>query len=123
MPAGTRIGHMHLQVADLRAAEAFYHGVLGFDITVQLFKFGALFLSAGGYHHHIGLNTWQSAGASPAPPDTAGLRSFVVELPSPAALEQVRARIAAAGLPTRERACALAVDDPWRNTVVLKVGG
>jgi catechol 2,3-dioxygenase len=123
MPAGTRIGHMHLQVADLRAAEAFYHGVLGFDITVQLFKFGALFLSAGGYHHHIGLNTWQSAGASPAPPDTAGLRSFVVELPSPAALEQVRARIAAAGLPTRERAGALAVDDPWRNTVVLKVGG
>jgi catechol 2,3-dioxygenase len=121
MPAGTRIGHMHLQVGDLAAADAFYRGVLGFDMMVDMSRHGALFLSAGGYHHHLGLNTWHSAGAPPQPPDAAGLRSFVVELPSPEALDEVRARVAAAGLPAREQGGALAVDDPWHNTVVLAV--
>jgi len=72
----TTIGHMHLHVADLRAAEAFYHGLLGFDIMLS-FGGSALFLSAGGYHHHIGLNTWAGVGAPPAPPGSAGLRYFV----------------------------------------------
>ena len=63
VPAGTRIGHVHLQVSDLDAAEAFYAGVLGFDVTVKGYA-GALFVSAGGYHHHLGLNTWQSRGAA-----------------------------------------------------------
>lgn len=119
MPAGTRIGHMHLQVADLNTAEAFYHATLGFDIMCRFP--GALFLSAGGYHHHIGLNIWNSAGAAPAPPDTAGLRAFVVELPNDEALAQVRARAVAAGAPMREQDGALAVKDPWRNTVLLTV--
>jgi catechol 2,3-dioxygenase len=119
MPAGTRIGHMHLQVADLAEAETFYHGVLGFDIMLRYD--GALFLSAGGYHHHIGLNIWHSAGAPPSPPDAVGLRSFVVVLPSAAALEQVHARVTAAGVPARQQAGALAVDDPWRNTILLTV--
>ena len=66
-----RIGHVHLQVADLREAEAFYHGVLGFDVMVRGYP-GALFVSAGGYHHHIGLNTWHSAGAAPAPAARSG---------------------------------------------------
>jgi catechol 2,3-dioxygenase len=118
LPPGTRIGHIHLQVADLGTAKAFYHGVLGFDVVSQMP--GALFLSAGGYHHHIGLNTWHSAGAAPPPPDTAGLRSFVVELPDAAALEPVRARIATAGLPIHEHEGGLAVQDPWQNTVILR---
>ena len=76
-PAGTTIGHVHLQVADLAEAEAFYHGVLGFDVMVRGYP-GALFVSAGGYHHHLGLNTWHSAGAGPAAPGSVGLRSFEV---------------------------------------------
>ena len=64
-PSGTTIGHVHLQVSDIPEAEAFYHGVLGFDVMTRGYP-GALFVSAGGYHHHIGLNTWHSAGATPA---------------------------------------------------------
>jgi catechol 2,3-dioxygenase len=119
LPSGTRIGHMHLQVADLEQAEAFYHGLLGFDIMVRYN--GALFLSAGGYHHHIGLNIWESAGAPPAPADVVGLRSFIVELPSAAAREQVVARLSAAGVPTRQQEGALSVDDPWGDTILLTV--
>ncbi len=74
---------MHLQVSDLGAAESFYHGVLGFDVIVRAYP-GALFVSAGGYHHHIGLNTWHSANAAPAPARSVGLRSFTVELPDDA---------------------------------------
>ena len=85
-PAGTRIGHVHLQVSDIPAAEAFYHGVLGFEVTVRGYP-GALFVSAGGYHHHIGLNTWHSAGAAPAPAGSVGFGSFTVELPDPAELD------------------------------------
>ena len=66
MPAGTRIGHVHLNVGDLTAAEAFYSGALGFDVTVRGYP-GALFVSAGGYHHHVGLNTWAGEGAPPSP--------------------------------------------------------
>ena len=120
MPAGTTIGHMHLQVGDLPTAEAFYHGILGFDIMARLQ--GALFLGAGGYHHHIGLNTWNSYGAPPQPADAAGLRSFVIKLPQAEALAPVQERIAAAGLPVCEQAGALAVDDPWHNTVLLTIG-
>src|SRR5947207_2121510 len=81
VPLATTIGHVHLQVADLAEAEAFYHGVLGFDVMVRGYP-GALFVSAGGYHHHIGLNTWHSAGAAPAPAESVGLRAFTVELPN-----------------------------------------
>jgi catechol 2,3-dioxygenase len=80
MPDGTRIGHVHLHVADLRAAEAFYAGDLGLDVTVRSYP-GALFLSHGGYHHHLGLNTWQGEGA-PAPPEgSRGLEDFELLLP------------------------------------------
>jgi catechol 2,3-dioxygenase len=73
------IGHMHLQVSDLRKAEQFYHGVLGFDITQRNFP-GALFMSAGGYHHHIGVNTWNSRGASPAAVTAKGLVRFALHV-------------------------------------------
>jgi len=117
MPPGTRIGHVHLKVGDVAAAERFYHEVLGFD--VMAYYPGAVFLSAGGYHHHIGANAWESAGAPPAPPETAGLRSFVIYQPDAAAVAWVRARLAAAGVATRDDGGGLAFEDPWRNPIVI----
>jgi catechol 2,3-dioxygenase len=118
VPPGTRIGHVHLQVSNLGEAEAFYHGVLGFDVMVRGYP-GALFVSAGGYHHHLGLNTWHSAGAAPAAPGSVGLRSFTVELPGEDELRAVLARIEAAGLPTEILPDGVLVRDPFDNGVVL----
>ena len=115
---GPRIGHVHLQVADLAQAEAFYHGVLGFDVMVRGFP-GALFVSAGGYHHHIGLNTWHSAGAGPAEPGSVGLRSFEVTLPSAEALEQTLARVRSAGVETELADGRTLVRHPFGNSVIL----
>jgi catechol 2,3-dioxygenase len=117
-PAGTRIGHVHLQVADIAEAESFYHGVLGFDVTVRGYP-GALFVSAGGYHHHIGLNTWHSAGAPPAPAGSVGLRSFTIELPDERELGAVLARVRAAGVPASREADGVLVRDPFENGLVL----
>jgi catechol 2,3-dioxygenase len=117
-PAGTRIGHVHLQVSELGEAEAFYHGVLGFDVVVRGYP-GALFVSAGGYHHHIGLNTWHSAGTGPAPAGSVGLRSFTVELPDQRALTEVLGRVEAAGIPTTQTPDGVFVRDPFANGVVL----
>jgi catechol 2,3-dioxygenase len=114
----TTIGHMHLHVADLKAAEAFYHGVLGFDIIVR-YGPSALFVSAGGYHHHIGLNTWAGVGAPPAPAGSAGLRSFVVRLPDQSALDAVLARVREADVPIEEIAQGALVRDASGNAVVL----
>ena len=93
----TRIGHVHLKVADLERAIAFYHGVLGFDVT-QRYGRQAAFLSAGGYHHHIGLNTWESAGGSPPPPGTTGLYHVAILYPTRALLADALRRLAAAGV-------------------------
>jgi catechol 2,3-dioxygenase len=120
LPAGTRLGHMHLQVGNIQQAAEFYSGVLGFDITAQMP--GALFVSAGGYHHHLGLNTWQSRGAGPAPAGTAGLRFFTLELPGEAARAAVVERVRAAGLEAAEVDGAIAVRDPWNNVVLLGIG-
>ena len=78
---GTRIGHVHLKVADLERAIAFYSGVLGFELT-QRYGDQAAFLSAGGYHHHIGLNTWESLGGSPPPPGHTGLYHAAILYPT-----------------------------------------
>ena len=121
-PAGTRIGHVHLQVADLAQAEAFYHGVLGFDVMVRGYP-GALFVSAGGYHHHIGLNTWHSAGAPAPPTDSVGLRSFTIDLPDQRALESVLARVQAAGVPVSPGPSGVLVRDPFANGAVLTADG
>jgi catechol 2,3-dioxygenase len=75
MPDGTVMGHVHLHVSDLPAAEAFYAGELGLDVTVRSYP-GALFLSRDGYHHHVGLNTWAGEGAPPPPPGSRGLEWF-----------------------------------------------
>jgi catechol 2,3-dioxygenase len=119
-PAGTRIGHVHLQVASIPDAEAFYHGVLGFDVIVRGFP-GALFVSAGGYHHHLGLNTWHSAGSGPAAPGAVGLRCYEVVLPDRAELERVLDRVGGAGLVVEAHGeDGAAVRDPSGNLVVLR---
>jgi catechol 2,3-dioxygenase len=120
-PAGTLIGHAHLQVAELEETEAFYHGVLGFDLTVRSYP-GALFVAAGGYHHHIGLNTWHSAGSGPPAPGSVGLRAFEIVLPGQPELDAVLARVAAAGLETEPdpRTHGALVRDPSGNGIVLR---
>jgi catechol 2,3-dioxygenase len=118
MAPGTRIGHVHLNVADIAAAEAFYHGLLGFDVMVRGYP-GALFVSAGGYHHHIGLNTWAGEGAPAPPPGSRGLRWFEVVLPSADELARVADRLAAAGVEAEKHERGLLVADPSRNSVLL----
>ena len=120
-PAGTRIGHTHLQVSELRDTEDFYAGVLGFEVVVRGYP-GALFVSAGGYHHHLGLNTWHSAGSAAAAPGSIGLRSFEVVLPGEPELEAVLERVSRAGLelkPAPGRASQI-VRDPSGNAVELR---
>ena len=95
---GTRIGHVHLKVADLDRAIAFYSGVLGFELT-QRYGTQAAFLSAGGYHHHIGLNTWESHGGTPPPPGHTGLFHAAILYPTRRDLADALRRLIAAGIP------------------------
>jgi catechol 2,3-dioxygenase len=118
--AGTRIGHVHLNVADLAAAEEFYVGTLGFEVTVRGYP-QALFVSAGGYHHHIGLNTWAGEGAPPPPPGARGLRRFEIVLPTREALREVEERIAAAGVDLTRDHDGLRLADPSGNGLLLRV--
>ena len=94
--------------------------MLGFDVMGLARSFGAAFVSAGGYHHHIGLNTWQGQGAPPPPVDALGLRHFTVELPDKAALEEVVERMDKAGIPSNQTEVGLLVHDPFQNGVVLR---
>ena len=120
VPAGTTVGHVHLQVSDLGEVERFYSGALGFDVTVRGYP-GALFVSAGGYHHHVGLNTWHSAGASPPPPGSVGLRNFEVVLPEQQAFERTLERVRAAGIGAEAAEGGTLVRDPSGNGVLLTV--
>jgi len=97
IPPETRIGHVHLKVADLERALAFYCGVLGFQVT-QRYGRDAAFISAGGYHHHIGLNTWESRGGSPPPPGSTGLFHVAILYPTRAALADALRRLIKAGI-------------------------
>ena len=117
-PAGTRMGHVHLKVSDLDEAEAFYAGVLGFDVTVKGYP-GALFVSAGGYHHHLGLNTWHSRGGGPQPPGSIGLRSFDVVLPDAGELDRILVRVREAGIAAEQTNGATVIRDPSGNAVRL----
>jgi catechol 2,3-dioxygenase len=94
---GVEIGHVHLKVADLERALAFYCGVLGFALT-QRYVSSAAFIAAGGYHHHIGLNTWESEGGSPPPRGTTGLYHLAIRYPTRAALADALRRLTAAGI-------------------------
>jgi catechol 2,3-dioxygenase len=94
---GVRIGHVHLKVADLERALGFYCGVLGFELT-QRYGTQAAFVSAGGYHHHIGLNTWESRGGQPPPPGTTGLYHTAILYPTRRALADALRRVLEAGI-------------------------
>jgi catechol 2,3-dioxygenase len=118
MPAGTTLGHVHLQVSDLAAAEAFYAGALGFDVMVRGYP-GALFVATGGYHHHLGLNTWSSAGGAPADPTARGLRDFAIQLGSAAERDRVTNQVAEAGYSLREERDAAVAIDPFGIAVRL----
>lgn len=120
---GTRIGHVHLRVADLDRALAFYHDVLGFEIT-QRIGHSAAFLSAGGYHHHIGLNTWESLGGPQPPPGTTGLYHLAILYPTRAELGDALQRLIEAKVPLEGAADhgvseALYLRDPDGNGVEL----
>ena len=120
---GTRIGHVHLKVADLERALAFYCGVLGFELT-QRYGRDAAFISAGGYHHHIGLNTWESRGGPPPAPGTTGLFHVAILYPTRAALADALRRLIAAGVPLDGASDhgvseALYLRDPDQNGVEL----
>ena len=107
-PAGARIGHMHLRVTDLRRSVEFYHEKLGLDVVMNVPQMGAAFLSAGGYHHHIGLNTWHSLGGAPHEEGEAGLEEFKVVVPNEGVLTEVARRLPDA----RARGRSLTVTDP-----------
>lgn len=112
-PAATDMGHVHLKVNDLEAARRFWVDTVGLAIMARYP--GALFLSADGYHHHLGLNTWQSSGAAAPTDDAAGLGQFVVRLPADA-IAALAARLTAAGVATRMAGDGLVVRDPSGNT-------
>jgi catechol 2,3-dioxygenase len=123
LPPETRVGHVHLKVADLDRSIAFYSGILGFDLVMR-YGTQAAFLSAGGYHHHIGLNTWESLGGSPPPPGHTGLYHTAFLLPDRKSLAQVLKRLANAGYPLTGASDhgvseALYLDDPDGNGVEL----
>ena len=118
MPAGTILGHVHLQVADLGDAEAFWVEALGFDVTVRGYP-GALFTSAGGYHHHVGLNTWAGVGAPSPPPGARGLVRFEVVLPDETAVAEAAERLARMAAVDRVDG-GVAAADPSGNTVLVR---
>ena len=121
--AETRIGHVHLKVSDLERALGFYCGVLGFELT-QRYGSEAAFVSAGGYHHHIGLNTWESASGTPPPPGSTGLYHVAILYPTRADLADALKRLIAAGIPLDGASDhgvseALYLRDPDQNGVEL----
>jgi catechol 2,3-dioxygenase len=114
VPIGTRIGHVHLQVGDLAQAEKFYTGVLGFAKMATMP--GALFVAAGGYHHHVATNIWDSRNAPLPPPSMAGLTELALELP-PAEIIEAKKRIEAAGVQTAGDSDGFTLLDPWRTKI------
>ncbi len=117
LPAGTKLGHVHLRVSDIALAEQFYHGLLGFDITTRLP--GALFVSAGGYHHHLGMNTWESRGGKPPVEPSTGLREFSIALPDMIELGRLTGRIEAAGVAVERGVASATLLDPFQNRIRL----
>jgi catechol 2,3-dioxygenase len=116
---GTVVGHVHLHVPHLEPAREFYCDTLGFDLMQRLGA-SAMFVSAGGYHHHLGFNTWLGIGAPPPPSGALGLERFRIRLGSRAALDDVRARLAAARVPIESEADGLSVMDPAAHRVTFE---
>jgi catechol 2,3-dioxygenase len=123
MPAGTTIGHVHLHVGDLEAASAFFSDALGFDRTVWHYP-GALFLGAGGYHHHLGANTWAGSGATPPHNGDARLLEWTIEVPDDAALASLQDSIRRGGYAAERDASdgsQLVTRDPWGTPIRVRV--
>jgi catechol 2,3-dioxygenase len=116
-PVGTKLGHVHLRIADVDAAEQFYHGKLGFDVTARWP--GALFLSAGGYHHHLGMNTWESRGGKPPAGPSTGLGEFSIVLPDREELERLAQRLTAAQVTVERDGDTVLIWDPFQNKIRL----
>lgn len=114
---GTDIGHVHLHVSDLNRAKDFYHGLIGLDVVVDWRSHGALFLSAGGYHHHLGVNIW--AGRTPPPANTVGLRAFQLVIPNQQVIEQIAEQVRQAGFSAEAIGHGARVLDFDGNTVEL----
>jgi catechol 2,3-dioxygenase len=121
VPAGTTMGHVHLRAANIPAVEGFYNDALGLDVMVRSYP-GALFLSAGGYHHHLGLNTWQSEGAPPPPEGALGLDRWELAFPNEASRDAAADRAAERGETLRLSDGVLALD-PSGNRVLLTSAG
>jgi catechol 2,3-dioxygenase len=120
LPAGTVMGHIHLKVADIPSTREFYRDALGFGLMAQLGA-QAAFFGAGGYHHHVGANTWESRGAAPPPPGTAALRYATLALPDAAARDAVLERLERLGHSSQEAAGNPVVRDPAGNALLLAV--
>lgn len=120
LPAGTDMGHIHLQVADVPDAIRFYRDLVGFDLMAT-YGTQAAFLGAGGYHHHVGANTWNSLGAPPPPEGSAALRSATIVLPTAEARERALARLADAGQEPEPHEDGVLVRDPSGNRLLLAV--
>jgi catechol 2,3-dioxygenase len=118
LPDGTTVGHVHLRVADVEATVEFYRDVLGMGLMAQLGQMAA-FLSAGGYHHHVGGNTWETRGAAPAGPGFAALRHATIVVPDAAELDRVAARVADSGREPEVQEKGILVLDPSQNPLVL----
>lgn len=116
-PGGLRVGHIHLHVGDVGKAEEFYSGVLGLDVVRR--RGGATFMSTGGYHHHVGANTWRSPGAGLRDPERAGLSWFAFEAEDDRAHDALVARLEAAGVPTTTAGSGLEFADPWGTRIRL----
>jgi catechol 2,3-dioxygenase len=112
---GLRMGHVHLHVGSIEEGVAFYSDVLGFDVWAQIPS--AAFVSAGGYHHHLGFNTWRGDGVGPAPEHTVGLRHWTIQIP---AIAELRTRIERAGIPVSDAENGFIVRDPWEIALVVQ---
>jgi catechol 2,3-dioxygenase len=114
---GLSVGHLHLHVGDVEEALGFWRDLIGFEVMTRFPS--AAFISAGGYHHHLGLNTWRGEGVAPMPAGTVGLRHWTVVLEDPADVATVRGRLAGAGAPVEERPDGFLTRDPWHNAVLV----
>ncbi|HTK30749.1 MAG TPA: VOC family protein [Candidatus Saccharimonadaceae bacterium] len=117
---GTDVGHVHLTVPSLEPAEEFYAGLLGFEVRMRAGR-SATFLAAGGYHHHLALNTWSGVGAPAAPEGSAGLRRLTIEVPDAAELARLRDRLATAGIESSGSDTELTTRDPFGLDVSLRI--
>lgn len=119
LPAETRLGHVHLHVRDVPEAVDFYHGLLGFDVMGLSSTFQAAFVSAGGYHHHLGLNAWKGNGAPPPPMNSTGMKYFTIQLPDENSMAEVLARITESGVPMNKLEDGYLLVDPSENGIMI----